>query len=44
MAVGDVGARAFLRAHPHLERHVECGDVGTSDDLDTPEDLARIST
>ncbi len=42
MAVGDVGARAFLRAHPHLVRHVECGDVGTSDDLDTPEDLARF--
>jgi nicotine blue oxidoreductase len=44
MAVGDVGARAFLRAHPHLVRHVECGDVGTSDDVDTPEDLARFSS
>ena len=44
MAVGDQGARAFLRAHPHLVRHVECGDVGTPDDVDTPEDLARFST
>ena len=43
LAVGDVGARAFLRTHPHLVRHVECGDVGTSDDLDTPEDLARLT-
>ena len=44
MAVGDVGARAFLRAHPHLVRHVECGDVGTPDDIDTPEDLSRFTT
>jgi nicotine blue oxidoreductase len=44
MAVGDVGARAFLRAHPHLVRHVECGDVGTPDDIDTPEDLSRFTS
>jgi CTP:molybdopterin cytidylyltransferase MocA len=44
MAVGDGGARAFLRAHPHLVRHVECGDVGSPDDIDTPEDLARFSS
>ncbi len=44
MAVGDVGARAFLQAHQHLVRHVECGDVGTPDDLDTPEDLGRFSS
>jgi CTP:molybdopterin cytidylyltransferase MocA len=44
MAVGDVGARAFLRAHPHLVRHVECGDLGTSDDIDTPEDLSRFTS
>jgi nicotine blue oxidoreductase len=42
MAVGDQGARAFLQAHPHLVRHVECADVGTPDDVDTPEDLTRF--
>jgi CTP:molybdopterin cytidylyltransferase MocA len=44
MAVGDVGARAFLGAHPHLVRHVECGGVGAPDDIDTPEDLARFTS
>jgi len=42
-AQGDVGARAFLRAHPDLVTAVECGDVGRPDDLDTPDDMARIS-
>jgi len=42
-ARGDVGARAFLRAHPDLVTAVECGDVGRPDDLDTPDDMARIS-
>jgi CTP:molybdopterin cytidylyltransferase MocA len=42
-AQGDVGARAFLRAHPDLVTPVECGDVGRADDLDTPDDFARIS-
>jgi len=41
MATGDVGARPFLRAHPDLVAHVECGDVGSPDDIDAPEDLAR---
>jgi len=41
-AVGDAGARPFLRAHPELVTLVECGDVGSPDDLDTPEDLARL--
>jgi nicotine blue oxidoreductase len=39
---GDTGARPFLRAHPDLVTLVECGDVGTPDDIDTPEDLARV--
>jgi nicotine blue oxidoreductase len=39
----DIGARAFLRANPDLVSPVECGDVGRPDDMDTPEDLARIS-
>jgi nicotine blue oxidoreductase len=40
---GDVGARPFLRAHPGLVTRVECGDTGRPDDVDTPEDLARVS-
>lgn len=39
---GDTGARPFLRAHPDLVTLVECGDVGRPDDIDTPEDLARV--
>ncbi|MER8188029.1 nucleotidyltransferase family protein [Kitasatospora sp. NPDC094015] len=40
-AVGDAGARALLAAHPGDLRLVECGDVATPEDLDTPADLAR---
>ena len=43
LAAGDVGARPFLRAHPDLVTPVECADTGQPDDLDTPEDLARLS-
>lgn len=42
LATGDTGARAFLRAHPGLVTLVECGDTGSPDDIDTPEDLARV--
>ena len=42
-AHGDAGARTFLRANAALVTRVECGDVGRPDDLDTPEDLARIA-
>ena len=42
MAVGDVGARPYLQAHPELVTAVECGDIGRPDDVDTPEDLARV--
>jgi nicotine blue oxidoreductase len=42
-ARGDVGARAFLRARPDLVSRVECGDTGRADDLDTAEELARIT-
>jgi CTP:molybdopterin cytidylyltransferase MocA len=42
LAVGDVGARPFLRGHQDLISEVECGDTGRPDDIDTPEDLARI--
>lgn len=42
-AAGDTGARAFLRAYPDLVTEVECGDTSSPDDVDTPEDLARVS-
>ena len=44
LAAGDTGARPFLRAHPELATLVECGDTGSPDDVDTPEDLARVRT
>ncbi len=43
LAVGDVGARRFVRAHPELVTLVECGDIGDAADVDTQEDLADIS-
>jgi CTP:molybdopterin cytidylyltransferase MocA len=42
LAVGDTGARPFLRAHPALVTPVECGDTGSPDDVDTRADLERI--
>jgi CTP:molybdopterin cytidylyltransferase MocA len=42
-ATGDRGARAFLRARAGLVRLVECGDIGRPDDIDTPDDLARVA-
>jgi CTP:molybdopterin cytidylyltransferase MocA len=43
LAVGDVGARPFLRAHQDLVTLVECADTGRPDDVDTADDLARLS-
>jgi CTP:molybdopterin cytidylyltransferase MocA len=34
-AVGDVGARDYFTAHPPTL--VECGDIGSGEDIDTPE-------
>jgi CTP:molybdopterin cytidylyltransferase MocA len=42
-ADGDTGARPYLRAHPDLVALVECADIGRPDDVDTPEDLARVA-
>jgi CTP:molybdopterin cytidylyltransferase MocA len=42
LAVGDVGARPFLRVHPDLVTAVECGDTGRPDDIDSPADLERV--
>lgn len=39
-ATGDAGARGYLKGHPALQL-VECADVATPDDVDTPEALAR---
>lgn len=39
LAVGDVGARPFLRAHPELVSEVACEDVASPEDVDTPADL-----
>ncbi len=41
-AAGDEGARTWLRDHPELVVQVDCTDVGSPDDLDTPDDLARL--
>ncbi len=40
-ATGDAGARGYLAGHPALQL-VECGDLATPDDVDTPEQLARL--
>ena len=41
-AEGDAGARAYLRDNPAVEL-VECADVASPDDVDTPESLARFT-
>ncbi len=42
-AEADLGARGFLQANQDLITLVECGDVGRPDDLDTGDDLERIT-
>src|SRR5438270_7489949 len=41
-AEGDVGARAWMRAHPQSVEVVACDDLGVDDDIDTAEYLARL--
>ncbi len=41
-ASGDTGARAYLRANPGVVTPVCCDDVGSPDDVDTPEELATL--
>lgn len=41
-ALGDTGARGFLKAHPELVVPVMCDDTGSSADIDTRDDLATL--
>ncbi|WP_405603425.1 nucleotidyltransferase family protein [Streptomyces sp. NBC_01410] len=41
-AVGDRGARAYLKEHESLIALVECGDVAEAYDIDTAADLAHL--
>lgn len=42
-AVGDTGARAFLRARPDLVTAVDCDGAGSPDDVDTVADLRALT-
>lgn len=42
LAVGEVGARAWIRAHPEQVLAVACDDLGGDVDIDTAEDLTRV--
>jgi CTP:molybdopterin cytidylyltransferase MocA len=42
-AVGDVGARGWLAAHPGDVVTVACDDTGSPADVDTAEDLAALA-
>ncbi|MEU1278592.1 nucleotidyltransferase family protein [Streptomyces sp. NPDC005805] len=41
-ATGDRGARDHLAAHAAAIRLVECGDIATDHDIDTPDDLRHL--
>lgn len=42
-AIGDVGARPFLRSHPDLVTLVPCEDTGSPTDIDRPADLSALT-
>lgn len=42
-AVGDRGARDYLRAHQARLTLVDCSDIARPDDIDTPEDLSLLA-
>ncbi|MEO3871582.1 nucleotidyltransferase family protein [Nonomuraea sp. B12E4] len=44
LAVGDVGARPYLKAHSGLVTEVPCDGHGDPSDIDTPEDLRLLET
>ncbi|MGP3982201.1 nucleotidyltransferase family protein [Streptomyces sp. KR80] len=41
-AVGDQGARTYLRRHEREIALVDCSDIAAPDDIDTPEDLRLL--
>jgi nicotine blue oxidoreductase len=42
LALGDVGARAYLRRHPEVTELVPCDDVASAVDVDRPSDLEGL--
>jgi nicotine blue oxidoreductase len=43
MATGDIGARKFIQTHPEVVTYVDCSDLGSGMDIDTPEDLQLLA-
>ncbi|MCZ2402179.1 nucleotidyltransferase family protein [Paenarthrobacter sp. Z7-10] len=41
-ASADTGARSYLRAHSFLLDTIDCSDLGTGQDIDTPADLPLL--
>jgi CTP:molybdopterin cytidylyltransferase MocA len=41
-AVGDIGARGWLRSHPDRVVEVSCDDIADPLDIDTPDDLNAL--